>query len=256
MREGIQPEIRRGYRERIYGQYVSASMRHSRGPIDTRLLDKLTPIYDAWFGDIMPSDKVARILDIGCGYGNFLRWASHRGYTDLEGIDLSQEQVDLAQRLCPAARITCDTWQAYLDGKEGQYDLIASLDVIEHLTRDEIIAFLDGSRAALKPGGALLLQTINGEGLTARNYIYGDLTHEAILSPYALSTALRITGFEEIRVKPTAPVAKNAKGVARVFLWNIITGIVTFVNLVETGNRGSGIVTRNMIAVARRPVHE
>jgi SAM-dependent methyltransferase len=215
---------------------------------------KVLPIYDAWFGKHLPANTEVPILDVGCGYGNFLYWVTARGFTNLEGIDVSSEQVALARHICPSARIFCEDWQTFLRTKQKRYDFIACLDVVEHMTRDELFAFLDGAHNALQPGGTLLLQTINGEGLTSAGYIYGDLTHETILSPGSLSTALRLSGFVDLSVRPTSPVPKNVKGIVRLLLWRAIAGVVTFVNLVETGSRGSGIVTRNMIAVAKRPV--
>ena len=43
--------------------------------------------------------KSARILDIGCGSGSFLKALSEHGYTEITGIDLSEEQVKLAHQL-------------------------------------------------------------------------------------------------------------------------------------------------------------
>lgn len=95
----------------------------------------------------------ARVLDIGCGNGEFLAAASEAGY-DARGVDYYQAAVDA----CRARGLRAD--RADVLGPlpdEGPYDLVTLWDVLEHLERPA--AILARCRGLLAPGGALFLKT-------------------------------------------------------------------------------------------------
>lgn len=46
-----------------------------------------------------PQDKQARILDIGCGYGEFLDSLQKQGYDQSERLDLGRAHVEVAEQL-------------------------------------------------------------------------------------------------------------------------------------------------------------
>jgi SAM-dependent methyltransferase len=96
-----------------------------------------------------PSD---RVLDIGCGNGRFV-YFKKASCAELVGIDAGAHfapeplrSVDLARgdvRLLPFA--------------EGSFDKAYSLDVLEHLTEEGVVAMLSEARRVLRPGGKLFL---------------------------------------------------------------------------------------------------
>ncbi len=45
------------------------------------------PKMPKYLKQILPADKSARILDIGCGYGNLLYGMREAGYKNIQGID-------------------------------------------------------------------------------------------------------------------------------------------------------------------------
>lgn len=94
----------------------------------------------------------ARILEIGCGTGHNLSMLARFG--DIEAIE-----IDEAARAIAARRIDRAVHAAplpALDGiAHGQYDLIAILDVLEHVEQDE--EALRQIAARLRPGGCILI---------------------------------------------------------------------------------------------------
>ncbi|RDE04746.1 class I SAM-dependent methyltransferase [Sphingomonas aracearum] len=94
----------------------------------------------------------ARILEIGCGTGHNLPMLAHFG--QVEAIE-----IDPAARAIAAERIGRAVSAAplpVLPGVErGAYDLIAVLDVVEHIEDD--VAALKAMAACLKPGGKILI---------------------------------------------------------------------------------------------------
>jgi SAM-dependent methyltransferase len=94
----------------------------------------------------------ARILEIGCGTGHNLEMLGNFGTVD--GIE-----IDAAARAVASQRLGRDVGSAPLPDLpgvvDGSYDLIAILDVIEHIERDrEALASI---ARKLKPGGRILI---------------------------------------------------------------------------------------------------
>ena len=98
----------------------------------------------------LPAD--ARILEVGCGTGHNLAMLKRFGRVDAI-------EVDGAARAIASERLGQAVMDSPLPGLPGvpdaSYDLIAILDVIEHV--DEDVAGLAGLATKLKPGGKLLI---------------------------------------------------------------------------------------------------
>ena len=96
--------------------------------------------------------KDARILEVGCGPGHNL--AMLKAFGEVEGVELDEAAGKIA-----AARVGCPVAQGALPDlkgiKRGAYDVIALLDVLEHVVDDK--ASMAALFGLLKPGGALLL---------------------------------------------------------------------------------------------------
>jgi O-antigen chain-terminating methyltransferase len=168
---------------------------------------------------------------------------------NVEGIDISGEQVERAV----AAGLEVYEADAFrhLSDHEGQYDGVVAVDFLEHFNRDELLRMLASVRGALRPGGMLLIQTPNGEGLFAQQIIYGDLTHLTILNARSLEQALKPTGFTDIAIREAGPAAIDLRGAARKIIWRTVRAGGKLLRSAEGGRRAS-VLTGNMVAVARR----
>ena len=96
--------------------------------------------------------KAARILEIGCGTGHNLPMLAAFGTVDAIEIDPAARAI-ASERL---GRPVGDAPLPELPGIERDaYDLIAVLDVVEHIEDD--VAALAAMKACLKPGGKILI---------------------------------------------------------------------------------------------------
>lgn len=96
--------------------------------------------------------KAARILEIGCGTGHNLPMLAGFGQVDALEIDPAARAI-AAERL---GRPVGDAPLPELTGvPRGAYDLIAVLDVVEHIEND--VAALAAMRECLAPGGKVLI---------------------------------------------------------------------------------------------------
>lgn len=97
------------------------------------------------------------LLEIGCGWGTLARMAADRG-AEVDAISLSDEQLAWARRQSVGnARFLK---QDYRDTK-GQYDAIASVEMVEALGHEYWPTFMDCVARNLKPGGRAAIQFIS-----------------------------------------------------------------------------------------------
>jgi SAM-dependent methyltransferase len=97
------------------------------------------------FASFVEGQEDARILDIGCGTGAFLRHLVERGFSRLSGVEPS-EGLRARFRLSEARHFT--------EMPDEEFDAIFMLDVLEHLDDDR--GMLEGVRERLRPGGRFL----------------------------------------------------------------------------------------------------
>jgi len=244
----------RAYREQIYASYVSskASSEYTHTPAE---YEAQGAAIHARVGRWLPEDRSAPILDIGCGSGFFLRLLHKLGYTDVTGVDLSEEQVELARRASPSATVLRADARQVLADNPGRFALVSGFDFVEHFGKDELFPLLESVYGAMRPGGRLLLQTPNAASPWGLMVRYGDLTHELAFDPRSLGYALRKVGFGDVEAREVGPFVHGLKSLVRVALWQVMRGGMAAWNLVETGTTGGGVFTRVFMAAARKPEH-
>lgn len=99
-----------------------------------------------------------KILDIGCGWSAFGKYAAERYNADVVGITVSREQVRLGRTLCAGLPVKAELMD-YRDLKE-QYDRIVSVGMIEHVGSKNYGTFFKIVNKCMKDHGLFLLQTI------------------------------------------------------------------------------------------------
>ncbi len=113
-----------------------------------------------------------KILDIGCGWGTFMKHAALKYGVRAVGITVSQEQVELARDLCKGLPIEISL-QDYRDidsstvlGAGEKFDRIVSVGMIEHVGYKNYKTYLRVVHRNLKDDGLFLLHTIGKERST------------------------------------------------------------------------------------------
>jgi SAM-dependent methyltransferase len=108
---------------------------------------------------VVGADAV-RVLDVGCGRGDFLRFlgAQHPRFARY-GIELEPERAAAARAADRDAKIQTGEAAAALAELSGCFDLITLWDVFEHLVDPRDVLCALASR--LTPGGVVFLQTIH-----------------------------------------------------------------------------------------------
>lgn len=235
------------YRVNFYNHYVSKF----KG-VDTQLsVESISSYFALCEHNFLPlfkeSEPEDTFLELGCGPGNMLEFLTRCGFKQVKGIDISSEQVELAnKRGCDAE--VADVFE-YLDGKQDTFDLIIALDFIEHFHKEELLLLARLIFKSLKKDGKLILQTPNGAGLFPHQIIYGDLTHLTIFTQASMQQLLRMVGFDNFHFTES-DLMRRRRGR---LLWQLIKFAANSVRRIESG-KSQTIWTENMICSCEKSI--
>ncbi|HUC62556.1 MAG TPA: bifunctional 2-polyprenyl-6-hydroxyphenol methylase/3-demethylubiquinol 3-O-methyltransferase UbiG [Alphaproteobacteria bacterium] len=152
-------------------------------------LHKLNPVRLAYVRDaalrrfgrdakaLRPLDGLA-ILDIGCGGGLLTEPLARLG-ARVVGIDAAERNVEAARRHAAVNGLAIEyrATSAEALAAEGQrFDLVLNMEVVEHVA--DVDAFLAASLALVKPGGLMILATLNR---TLQSYAFAIVGAEMVL---------------------------------------------------------------------------
>lgn len=240
------------YRDRLYEKYVEAR----DNPVAPASLDGLrgraAPLRRL-IRRYFPANHDAVILDLGCGHGALVHFAREAGYGNASGVDRSSQQVEAAARLGIAGVRRGDLIGTLKSQADGSHDIIVAFDVIEHLTKDELIMLTDEVKRVLCAGGKWIIHAPNAESPMFGRIRYGDLTHEQAFTRVSLSQLLLSSGFSRVECEEDAPHPHGMKSLARWLLWKCIRAALRVYLAVETGSgERAAIFTQNLIAVATK----
>lgn len=113
------------------------------------------------------------------------------------GIDNSAEQVEFAKsHSLPVIQVNA---LEYLTHNKN-FDLIVLTDVIEHLSKDEIVTLLLQIHEALAPNGYVIIRTPNACSFTAANSRYIDFTHEISFTERSIRQVLLACNFTQVLI--------------------------------------------------------
>jgi len=156
--------------------------------------------------DLALPGKNAKLLDIGCGSGDFLRAASSLGW-DTQGIDPDPEAVAAARKTGLTVRQGGFPRTGFPD---GQFDAVTLSHVIEHV-HDPIVALREVHRI-LKPGGRIWIATPNIDG--AGHRLFGrhwrglePPRHLVMFNSSSLRLACERGGFVNVVLERSPPTA-------------------------------------------------
>lgn len=158
-----------------------------------------------YYLDLLAADRVpaqGKLLEIGCGQGNFLRQAANRGF-DVTGVEYSQFACERARANLEGRGRVLQGEITVLAPEAAAYDVCVLCDVIEHV-RDPA-AFLREIFRLLRPGGVLLVVTPSLDSWSARalrsRWMEYKAEHLFYYAPETLRRQLAGAGFGDVAIK-------------------------------------------------------
>ncbi len=167
--------------------------------------------------------KCGRLLDIGCGVGNFLAAARDIGF-ETTGVEFDRAAVSFAQQHYGLQRVFAMRPEIFRAMEPGaQFDVVTFFEVLEH--QDEPTRFLNTAKELLAPNGFVALSVPNRDrwqkGVEPLDYPPNHLTR---WSPAALRNFLESNGFEILSLRQES---LNVRRAAQVLSAGLRTGLVS-----------------------------
>jgi len=157
---------------------------------------------------ILKNNKQAKLLDIGCAYGPFLKAAALQGL-DARGVDISAEAVRYVRK---QLGIQCQTMDfehiqaRFMADNKKSCDVVSMWFVIEHVRNlHNILAVIN---SLLKEGGVFAFSTPSAKGISARKnrsrFLYNSPSdHFTVWTPQYVKKQLKLFGFTIKKIKIT-----------------------------------------------------
>lgn len=152
-----------------------------------------------------------RALDVGCGAGLLAEPLARLG-AKVTAVDASEALIEAAKAHAAGMSLAIDYRASGVEDLDGQFDLVTSMEVVEHVA--DPAAFVRQLAARLAPGGLLLMSTPNrtawsklmtitlAEGLG--RVPKGTHDFAKFITPVELSAMIREAGLEVIDVEGIA----------------------------------------------------
>ena len=200
----------------------------------------------------LPSNKSAAVLDLGCGTGDFLLFLKNQGFTNLSGVEYSEEMKAMSEQTAGGIRIVYHDATAYLKETEKRYDFILCAHLLEHFEKSKVLETIKLAREKLNTGGRLVLYTPNFASPFGLMIAFGDFTHITHFSGIAMAQLANMSSFEIDYIGGNGPVPFGFAGTLKSLLWRLILkpiGKLIFSN----GSREYGnVVDPELMAVFRK----
>lgn len=113
--------------------------------------------------DVGPRDH---ILEIGCGWGGFARWAAEWAGARITGVTVSEPQAAFAREYCKGLPVDIEVldYRSPEMIRRGPFTKVVSIGMFEHVGNKNYRTFMQIARDAMEPDGMMLLQTIGRGG--------------------------------------------------------------------------------------------
>ena len=149
-----------------------------------------------------------RVVDIGCG-GGILAEALARQGAQVTGIDMAELSLKVARLHLHESELEVDyqltTAEAFAEQHAAQFDIVTCLEMLEHVP--DPAAIITAAARLLKPGGCLVLSTLNRNpksfalAILGAEYVLGLIprgTHQyrRFIKPSEMAAQLRANGLD------------------------------------------------------------
>lgn len=193
-------------------------------------------------------DKEAKIVDLGCGFGDLIYTLMHKGFKNVLGVEIGELQINyMKQKGIPFVKKDIIS---FLKEVNDSFDLIFMFDVLEHFYKSEVIEILSLAKRSLNQTGHIVLRVPNAEAIFKGSIMYGDFTHETFFTKRSLIQLAGALGFSSIQVYPVYVNPKSIKSLIAVKLYKLLSKIYSLALKIDNPESfRTFLPTQNIIAI-------
>jgi len=201
----------------------------------------------------IPHDRNINILVISCGHGYFVNLLNKFGYNNVLGIDSDPTKVEYAKMMGLNCRV--ENAFPFLKGNNRSFHVIIAEQEINHLTKDEIVEFLNLCHNRLNDDGMQIVHSLNGANpITGSEALAQNFDHYNSFTEYSLRQVLELAHFDDIKIIPLNLYVfyKNPLNYLGIFFETVLTLFFRFTFILY--GKSNRIFTKKIAAICRKSV--
>lgn len=209
---------------------------------------------DLNYADLLPQDRDARVVEIGCGAGRFAAFLASKGYRNYLGLDIDPEAVRELKAATGLDAFVVQSVEDYLRQQTEPMDLVVFQQSIYYWEIEALQRLLRLISERLSSRGVLLIEVFNGALLTSAYIRAKDPRITLTLTEHSLRRELERLGYEVLAIAPVRLcAARSPLGLvwrAANRAWGIL---LRALYLIERGVdvENPRLLSKNILAVAR-----
>jgi len=234
----------------LFDEYLSSSFKQAN-ILTKEQYEKASDSFEVSYGKLLPEDKGAAILDVGCGTGHFLYYLKKKGYKNFLGIDISPQQIEFCKENI-SEKVKLANGLEFLKDKNRIYDVVAAHDLLEHMPKEKILFFVDVVYNSLKKEGIFIVRVPNMSNPFSLDSRHSDFTHEIGFTAKSLYQVLWSGGFRDIRILPPKIISVHSfRNFVRRILVNILHKFIRFLYYIQDFTMPQNL-DKNLVAVSTK----
>ncbi len=234
----------------IQDYFHTTSSAGHEGPLDyARATEGLRRGLGDWL-DVKGKD----VWDLGSGTGELCWLAAYAGARSVVGVNLCESEIAYARQHVQARFEFRDVVSFVKEAADSSVDRIFALNLLEHLSKDELVQVLENALRCLRPGGTLIALVPNATSPFGGMTRYWDITHQLAFTPSSVRQVARLCGFHRAHFREWGPRPHGVISGGRYLAWQLYRRLIWLRLMVETASGKGGIYTADMqFRLLKRP---
>ena len=210
--------------------------------------------FHSLFSAYLPESSNEKIIDVACSTGQVVGWLQSLGYENSAGVDSDEESILFGTNSGINNLYTGDLFEYLSNLEPSSIKLFILRDITEHFCKKDFEKILDLVSDKLSFEGYLWIQTPNGMSPAANQMLYGDWTHEWLVTPNSLRQLMKKFGTLDLFLLKGVHVRNLGLRTPFFTLFRRIMNYVykLYISSLTSLNRTEVITEANLIAVAKK----
>jgi len=198
----------------------------------------------------LPSDKNAKIIDLGCGLGHCLYFLKSNNYTNISGIDLIKENVEFCT--LNGFKVRQENIIKYIFSNNEKVDAFILSNVLEHFSYQEIINIINSLYKFLNKNGRIVIIIPNCNNVYGLATYFSDITHKSPLTEKSfedlmLNTQITKFSFKNLIVYPNVIFLDTVIKIYSKLIFN-----VRKINNLINGQKPYKVQSKNLLVIIHK----